>query len=443
MGFTGRLAEFVSNLKYEDLPTQVILEAKLCILDWFGVALSGSKEPFIDILLQVIREEGCTPRASIVGRSFKLSLQQAALINGSSSHALDFDDVHASMMGHPSAVILPSSLALGEFKKCSGRDLITAFVAGFETVCHVGLSQTRSHIAQGWHPTATIGHFGSVTACANLLHLDIEKSVNAIGIAGTQASGLRQVFGTMSKPLHAGKASMNGLFAAQLAERGFTSSSEILEGKHGFTQTFTPDGNLEYSCCELGKNYEILKVMFKRYASCFGTHPTIDAALSLRNGGLKPDDIESVHVVPFHGLFDSINNMKPENSMEGKFSVPYTFAVAFMKGRAGEDEFTEKNIRDPDLVRIRDKVTMGKDEYMPYNNSLIIVKTRDGRVIEKHIDVNEVFKDSEKKNESLKNKFLNCAHKVISIDQSENLMAGIMTLEKIEDISELIALSRK
>ena len=443
MGLTRKLAEFVSGLKYEDLPLEVILEAKLCVLDWFGVALSGSKEPLIDILLQVVREEGGNPRASVVGRSDKVSLQQAALVNGVSSHALDFDDVHTKMMGHPSVVVLPGLLALGESKACSGRDLIVAFVAGFETACHVGLCQTRKHGAHGWHPTATIGHFGAVAACANLLNLDIDTIGHAIGIAGTQAAGLRQVFGTMCKPLHAGKASMNGLFAAQLAQKGFTCSEKILEGKEGFTHTFTPDGDLAYAAEELGERYEILDVKFKRYASCFGTHPTIDAALALREGGLKPDDIESVHVTPFHGLYDAISIMKPSTNLEAKFSIPYTFAVAFVEGKAGEDNFLEKSIRNPEIVRIRDKVTMEKNENIPVNTSLIVVKTWDGRIIEKFADVNQVFKDSRKKEESLRNKFFNCATKVLSEGQSEDLYARIMELERIEDVGDVIKLSRK
>lgn len=443
MGLTRKLAEFVRSLKYEDLPSEVIAEAKFCILDWFGVTLSGSKEPLVDILLQVLRAEGCNPVASIVGRSEKVSLHQAALINGSASHALDFDDVNSSMMGHPTVVALPAPLALGESKRCSGKDLIGAFVAGFETVCHIGLCQTRKHGARGWHPTATIGHFAAAAACANLLGLDVETTIASFGIAGTQAAGLRTSFGTMSKPLHAGKASMNGLFAAQLAEKGFTASEAILEEKEGFTHTFTPDGNLTYEPEGLGKQYEILDVKFKRYASCFGTHPGIDVALALREEGLKPDDIKSIHVVPFHGLYDAISIMKPTTSLEGKFSVPYTFAVAFVEGKAGEDEFGEESLNNPEIIKIRDKVTMEKDEKIPVNTSHVVVKTRDGRTIERDADVNQVFKDSKKKEESLKNKYFGCATKVLSERQSEDLYAGIMELEKIGDISSFINLSTK
>ena len=441
MGLTRKLAEFVSSLRYEDLPPEVISEVKFCVLDWFGVALSGSKEPLVDILLQVLMAEGGNTLASIVGRSEKVSLQQAALVNGSASHALDFDDVNTNMMGHPTVVVLPAPLALGEWKGCSGKDFMAAFVAGFETVCHVGLSQTRKHGARGWHPTATIGHFGAAAACANLLHLDSDATTASFGIAGTQAAGLRTSFGTMCKPLHAGKASMNGLLAAQLAEKGFTASQAILEEEEGFTHTFTPDGNVAYVPEGLGKRYEILDVKFKRYASCFGTHPSIDVALALREEGLKPDDIESVHAIPFHGLYDAISIMKPSTSLEGKFSLPYTFAAAFVEGRAGEEEFSEKSLKNPEIIKIRDKVTMEKDETIPVNTSHVVVKTRDGRTIERRADVNQVFKDSKKKEESLRNKFFGCATKVLSDGQSEDLYSSIMELETIEDLSSMINLS--
>jgi len=438
MGLTRKLGEFVSSLRYEDLPPEVISEVKFCVLDWFGVTLSGSKEPLVDILLQVLRAEGGNPLASVIGRSEKVSLQQAALVNGSASHALDFDDVNTHMMGHPTVVVLPAPLALGELKRCSGKDFITAFVAGFETVCHIGLCQTRKHGARGWHPTATLGHFGAAAACANLLHLDLDKTITSFGIAGTQAAGLRTSFGTMCKPLHAGKASMNGLLAAQLAEKGFTASQAILEEEEGFTHTFTPDGNLTYEPEGLGRRYEILDVKFKRYASCFGTHPSIDVALALREEGLKPDDIESVHAIPFHGLYDAISIMKPSTSLEGKFSLPYTFAAAFVQGRVGEEEFGEESLKNPEIIKIRDKVTMEKDEKIPVNTSHVVVKTRDGRTIERNADVNQVFKDVKKKEESLRNKFFGCATKVLSERQSEDLYAGIMQLEKIGDLGSLI-----
>jgi 2-methylcitrate dehydratase PrpD len=392
--------------------------------------------------MDVVKEEGGNSRASLIGRADKVSLLQAALINGAASHALDFDDVHEGLMGHPTVVVLPGLLALGEDRRCSGKDLITAFVAGFETACHVGLCQTRRHPVRGWHPTATIGHFGAAAACANLLNLDVEKTIYALGIAGTQAAGLRQVFGTMCKPFHAGKTSTNGLLGALLAEKGFNCSSAIVEGDYGFSKTFTPDGNLSYALEGLGDDYQILKVMFKRYASCFGTHPTIDAALAFRNEGVGADDIESVHVVPYHVLYDVIKIMKPTTGLEGKFSIPYTFAVAFVKGKAGEDSFTDSCLMDPGVIQVRDKVTMEKDENMPVNNSLVVLKTRDGRTLKKHVDVSKAMKNQEEKSEAVKMKFYECAGIVLSKNDVEALYQGVMTIDEAKDVTDVVRLTQ-
>jgi len=440
MEATSKLAKFAHGLTFEALPAEVVFEAKLCLLDWLGVTLTGSKEPLVDILLDLAREEGGRPRASVIGRPEKVPLLQAALINGSSSHALDFDDVHGGLMGHPSVVVLPGLLALGENKGCSGTDLIAAFVAGFETACHVGLCQTRSHPARGWHPTATIGHFGAAAACANLLRLDVDRTVHALGIAGTQAAGLRGVFGTMCKPFHAGKASANGLYAALLAEKGFDSARDIIEAEFGFTRTFTPDGNPSCTMEGLGEDYQVLKVMFKRYASCFGTHPTIDAALAFRQEGLTVDDIESVHVVPYHGLYDVIKIMKPETGLEGKFSIPYTFAVAFVEGKAGEDCFTDSSVRNAEVNRLRDKVSMEKDETMPPNQSLVVLKTRDGRTMRKHVDVSQAMKNQEDKAEALQRKFYECATVVLKSDLVEELYKNVMNIEETRDVNAIIGL---
>lgn len=440
MELTRELANFANGLTFEKLPTEVVFEAKLCMLDWVGVTLTGSKEPLVDILLGIAREEGGNPRATLIGREEKLPLLQAALINGSASHALDFDDVQEGLMGHPSVILLPALFALGEDRRCSGKDLIAAFVAGFEVACHIGLCQTRRHPARGWHPTSTIGHFGAAAACANLMNLDVEKTIYALGIAGTQAAGLRQVFGTMCKPFHAGKASMNGVLAAVLAERGFTSSKDIIEGDFGFTKTFTPDGDLTCTLKGLGVDYQILDVMFKRYASCFGTHPTIDAALAFREEGLTAEDIESVHVVPYHGLYDVIKIMKPATGLEAKFSIPYTFAVAFVKGKAGEDCFADSRVMNPEVIEVRDKVTMEKDEAMPVNNSLVVLKTRDGRTLKRHVDVSKAMKDQEAKQKALQSKFSECAEVVLPNHRVIELYQRIMQIDETRDLDEITRL---
>src|SRR5215203_7194419 len=223
-GLTGRLVAGVRDLRYDDLPADVIVIAKHCLLDWLGVTLAGSREPLAQMLRDEVAEQGGRPQATLIGTDARASTQQAALVNGAASHALDFDDVHLVMNGHPSVPVLPALLALAEAHDGDGRALIAAFVAGVEVECRIGALVMPGHYNAGFHATGTLGAFGAAAACAHLLALDTDQWQIALAIAGTQAGGLKAMFGTMCKPLHAGKAAANGLLAATLAARGFTAN---------------------------------------------------------------------------------------------------------------------------------------------------------------------------------------------------------------------------
>src|SRR5512139_3270628 len=224
-GITRSIAASARSIRYEALPEDVVFLARQCVIDWFGVALAGADEPLTRILRAEAAEEGGNPRATLIGSGQRTSTQQAALVNGAASHALDFDDVSMMMSGHPSVPVIPALLALAEERGASGEPFIAAFVAGFEVACRIGALMMPGHYSAGWHATGTLGTFGAAAACANLLQLDEDRWLHALGIAGAQAAGLKSMFGTMCKPLHAGKAAANGLLAAKLAERGFTSNT--------------------------------------------------------------------------------------------------------------------------------------------------------------------------------------------------------------------------
>src|SRR6266436_5694010 len=242
-GMTQALAHRIATLRYEDLPADIIAIAKHCVLDWVAVAVQGTREPVATILAEQVAAEGGSDCATLIGRGRGASPRQAALVNGAASHALDYDDVNIRMMGHPTAAILPAVLALAESRGASGRDLIAAFVAGYETECEIGEIVSPSHYARGFHATGTVGTFGAAAACAHLCRLDGSAVATALGIAGTQAAGLKSMFGTMCKPLHAGKAAYHGLMAAKLASRGFTSRTDVVECGQGFARTHSPDFN--------------------------------------------------------------------------------------------------------------------------------------------------------------------------------------------------------
>src|SRR5438309_1250996 len=234
---TRTLATRAAAVTYDALPDEVRALARQCVLDYYGVALAGADDPLVAILLDELNEAGGAPQAGVIGHKARLPALSAALVNGAIGHALDYDDVNLAMPGHPSVAILPGLLALAEARQSSGPEVVVAFVAGYETACRIGMALRPGHYDRGVHATGTVGCLGAAAACARLLGLDAEATVRALGIAGTQASGLNSKFGTMCKPFPAAKASQNGLLAARLSARSFSSRPDLVECEQGFAPT--------------------------------------------------------------------------------------------------------------------------------------------------------------------------------------------------------------
>jgi 2-methylcitrate dehydratase PrpD len=438
MEVTRALSEYVVNLKFSDLPKDVVEGAKLCFLDWLGVTLSGSKEPLVNILAAVAEEQGGKHQATLIGRKKRASLLQAALINGGASHALDFDDVHLGMVGHPSAPVFPAILALGEWKKVSGEQFIAAFIAGFEAECRVSSIVYPEHYLCGWHATGTLGHFGAAAACANLIGLTPSQTVYALGIAGTQASGIKQVFGTMCKPFHAGKAAMNGLLSALLAEKGFTSSIDMLEGSKGFSRVFSTRMDPPKALERLGEDYAIRGVVFKRHASCFETHPAIDAVLALKGEqGLTADQVETIQLDAYTVACDIAGIPAPQTGLEGKFSLAFCVALALGEGETGEPQFNDEKVRDPRLVALRDKVKIAPDPNLSPSRAKIRVATRDGRVLEKFMETLDLSKDRERMKKHLVRKFQDLSTPILGEEKTKKLISRVKRLDKIAKLKAL------
>ena len=279
---TLEIARRAAELSYDRLPPEIRLLARQCLLDWLAVTLAGAGEELSRILREEAAEQGGNEMATLIGDTRKAPTQQAALVNGAASHALDYDDVNMAMGGHPTVPIVPALLALAEARGADGRQFITAFVAGYETLCRVGALVAPGHYAQGFHATATVGSFGAAAACAHLLGLDAEATAVALGIAGTQAAGLKAMFGTMCKPLHAGKAAQNGLIAASLAARGFTSRADVLECPQGFARTSSPDFRVEAALANPPGGWHLRRNLFKYHAACYLTHAPIECAREIR-----------------------------------------------------------------------------------------------------------------------------------------------------------------
>jgi len=439
MNITRALCETVHRLSYEDLPEEALAEAKLCLIDWLGVTLGGAREPLTEILIKVTSAPGGNEQAGIIGRSLRTSMLNAALINGSASHALDFDDVHFMMMGHPTVPVMPALLALAETGEANGRDFLTAFTLGFEAECRIGSSVLPFHYQQGWHATSSIGRFGAAVACAKLLGLPVEKLVYAVGIAGTQAAGLKQVFGTMSKPFHAGKAAADGLLAALLAEQGFTCSDDILAGESGFCKVLSPECNPEMIVEEFGRTFTIGNVMFKRHASCFETHPTIDAALGLREQ-VKPEEIKEILVNAVPIALEIAGKPEPKTGLEGKFSLAYCAALALADGDTGEGNFVDEKVLSESLVSLRKKIRVQGSEECGLTQAEVIVRTLDGRELKSYADTLEIGSDKARRKADLVRKFRSFSDRLLPLERTDKILDFIDQLDSQKNMKELVIL---
>lgn len=388
MGPTLELAQRIARTRFEALSGDACTVASQALLDFIGVALAGADEPLVRLLREQVEEEGGHPQAGLLGRAERVTVRQAALVNGAAGHAHDYDDVHDAMLGHPTVPVAPALLALGEHLGRTGADLLTAFCAGVDTECILGRYAGPSHYARGWHATATLGAFGAAAACARLLELDPERTAAALGIAGTQAAGLKCQFGTMCKPLHAGHAAATGVEAALLAARGFTSRPDLLEVRQGFMDTQSDEPSLDRFYAALASPEFVPDICFKYHAACYLTHSAIEAARELaRANALKPERIDSVEVRVNRGHFDVCNIEAPKTGLEAKFSLRFTVALAL----AGEDTasirlFTDELTRRRDLVALRDRVRVVAHE-RPRPETRVRVRTSDGRRFEAEANV--------------------------------------------------------
>ncbi|MGH7348412.1 MAG: MmgE/PrpD family protein, partial [Candidatus Rokuibacteriota bacterium] len=321
---TSALVDFVLALEPATLPLEVVDAAERSLTDWLGTTLRGAAEPLADALSAVIDAAGGAPQATVVGRRRRTSALLASLANGAQSHALDFDDTHLPSIVHGAAPVAPVVLALAEWRRRSGLDALTAFIAGFEVETRLGRVMGRRLTDRGWHATGVLGHFGAAAAAGRLLDLDRAGLTHALGIAGTQAAGLTRSFGTMSKPLHPGKAAMNGLLAALLAREGFTAATAMLDGPGSLPDTFLGLTDIGGAVADLGKRFEILDNSTKLYAACHLTHATVDAARAIRaRSAPAPGAIEAV-VCRVHPLVLKVADQRaPRTGLEAKFSVGF------------------------------------------------------------------------------------------------------------------------
>lgn len=449
--FTEELGRYIAEGSRERLPALAVESAKQLFLDTIGVMLAGAREPAARIVRRIALTEGGEGQALIVGTNKRTSPTAAALANGTSAHALDLDDSHHPGFLHPSAVLVPTVLALGELRHSSGSDVLAAYLYGLDTIAAIGSAINLRHYELGWHATATIGTLGSTAAGARLLGLDPRGTSTALSLAASQAAGVRRNFGSMAKPLHAGLAARSGVFSALLAAEGLTAGEAVLEGERGFFDLVAGPGtwDAERGLSSLDHRFELAVdgLGLKQFASCGVTHSPIEAALLLRaRDGAGAAEIAELELVVNPLAREIAMHDDPSDGLQSKFSLPHCVAVAFLAGAAGLDQFTDERVHDPAVAALRRRVRITTDPeiglagHMSFGCGLTAVRT-DGRTSTVAVEMARGKWVGERlSQDEIEVKYRSCAAAGGASDAaSEDCRAVVMRLDELADIAELTA----
>jgi 2-methylcitrate dehydratase PrpD len=439
---TMPLLEKVMTLRWQDAPADVALLVKQCVLDWLGVSIAATAQPAVQFLREELEEQGGHPQASVFGSAQRMSTQHAALLNGTISHMLDYDDVNFAILGHPTAPVLPAVLALGEQRGVNGSAVMDAFLTGYETACRVGLLVAPGHYNRGFHATGTIGSFGSAAACARLLGLSSTIAARALGIAATRTAGLKAMFGTSCKPLHAGAAAATGLFAATLAQRGFDSRQDALECVQGFAATHSPDFDARAALRDPDGGYHLYNNLFKFHAACYEVQATIECGGQIRRiSGFSTDDIQSVRVRANPHCNEICNIAEPETGVETKFSLRATaaFSLAGME-TSRPDAFSDANAKSPAFNALRNKVAVELIPSLSLTESEMDVDLRSGRTLRARHDSGAPIRDRAAQGARVTHKFHALVGPILGRDRSEHISAQVARLEELSDVGGLMRL---
>ena len=437
MEVTRTLARYVVNSHRDDIPANVRHEAARALLNMAGCAIGSSRHETIENTLAAISDFAGAPQAAVFGRRERLDILNASLVNGISAHVFDFDDTHVRAT-HPSAPVYPAVLALAEWRKLSGADLVHAFVLGVETECRVALSVFPEHYDIGWHITGTAGVFGAAAAAGKLLGLNEQQMTWALGIAATQSSGLREMFGTMCKSLHPGAAARNGLMAALLASRNFTSSNQGIEAPCGFAHVTSTQFDASVITDGLGEHFELMNNMYKPFACGVVVHAAIDGCLQLRKEhGIRFEDIEKVELTVCPIVLKLTAKEKPQTGLEGKFSIFHAAAVALVQGAGGEAQFSDAAVQDPRVIAIRDRVTLNPDPGLTRLKAIVKVVLKDGKSVTCRIEDALGTLERPMSDGDIEQKFRGLADGILSAPQCDEFIRLCWALESLPDAGAL------
>jgi len=440
---TSILAKFVSSHPSRGWNDAVEHEAHRTFLNWVGCAVGASRHESAEAALGGVRMLDPAPQSSILGRAEKVDMASAALVNGITSHTFDFDDTHLKTVIHPAGPVASALLALAEVTNASGRDLIDALVLGVDVECRIGNCMYPEHYDRGWHITGSTGTLGAAAACARMLGLDELRTGWAIGIAASQPIGMREQFGTMTKPFHPGAAARAGLTSALLAKNGFTASKKALEAPRGYCQVVSTKNDWNEITDELGKRFEISFNTYKPFACGIVIHPLIDAAAQLKKQGVKAEDVERVEVRVHPLVVELTGKKEPQAGLEGKFSFYHGFAAGLIFGRAGEDEYHDDIVRREDVVALRRKVNATVDRSIAEDACDVTVHLRGGK--QAHLRVDHAVGSLERplSDADLEAKFRGLCEPILGSDRSHELLQHCWKLGQSRDVRALVASARK
>ena len=441
MTITESLWDRYGQLRIDDLPEEARTVAGQCVLDWFGCALVGSREPLSEILRS---ELGAAPgSASIVGTDLRTAPGAAALINGAAGHALDFDDTHTIMGGHPTAPVFPAALALAQELDSSGADLLTAYVVGVEIESRLGALIGPAHYAKGWHVTSTIGIFGATAAACHLLGANGEQFGHAMGLAGSQSSGLKANFGTMTKPFHAGHAAERGLLSARLAAKGFTANPAVIDAKQGLAEAASSGAEgLGHAQVEKYEDqWLITHTLFKYHAACYLTHAAIESVAALRRElsakGISASEVAEAVVTVHPSLLNVCGIPRPRTGLEAKFSLTATTALSLLEiDTTDTATFVDATLENEELQRLIDRVHVETDSDLRGTQARVRLSSL-GESYEALYDTGVPATDLGGQGEKLRAKFNGLVAPVLGDEAAAGLATSALNLGDLADLAQL------
>lgn len=440
---TSILAEFIASHPTRGWSHAVEAEAHRTFFNWVGCAIGAANHEAMESALAAVQELAPAEQASILGRSEKVDIASAALLNGISSHTFDFDDTHLKTIIHPAGPVASAVLALAEKTGASGREIIDALVIGIDVSCRLGNMMYPQHYDRGWHITGSTGTLGAAAACARLLKLDAKKTAMALGIAASQPIGLREQFGTMTKPFHPGGAARAGLQSALMAKHGFTASPRALEAPRGYAQVVSTKYDWSEVTTDLGKRFEISFNTYKPFACGIVVHPTIDACVQLRNEhGIGADDVAQIDLRVHSLVLELCGKKSPKDGLEGKFSVYHGGAAGLIFGQAGEPEYADDIVNRPDMVALRGKIVATVDDNIHEASVDVNVTLKDGRKV--HLFVEHAIGSVERpmSNAQLESKFDGMVHPVLGAAKADEIKKLCWALSTQKNVSALVAAAR-